>query len=204
MTRGPLADEALRLDFLALDKYLKEGGGRKAHRDEVKKQSKKDREHELGTTTAVAAAGGGRGLSLGPSSQRDVALIAQQQAKLANQSFESNVVKHDILLKTIQGQVDFHFRAAEMYKGVDSMAHKFKEHMEAAEALLQEITSCKDELRQLQNPHGKSIEVEEYLKRSRLAMNIECSSNKKRKQSVDDASASSSSSSSNTGMLRDE
>jgi len=83
--RGVMAPIESRLDMISLSKPTRKGG-RKASRAEDREEKSIKRDQELGS-------GGGRGLSYGASSQKDVAVIAQpqQQSRINNQKYEAEI-----------------------------------------------------------------------------------------------------------------
>ncbi len=161
--RGPLADKKYRVDLLSLDQQFKVQGtlaGRAAHREEESKKKKAKRDYELG----VGGAGGpgGRGLSL--TNQRDMALVAQQEARLSNQTYDSEIVKLKMVLDAKKGQADTYMDMAKLYRDLGDI-DKAKAEAEAAKEVLGETKEIEKELYALKNSRAaKSSEVDRYLK----------------------------------------
>ena len=180
--RGPMAPTEERLDILSLAKPNGKGG-RKAWRAEDKEKEASQRDRELGSS-----GGGSRGLAYGASSQKDVALIAQQQARINTQNFEAKILQTDMLLKSKNSQVESKMKMAAMYEKFGDI-EKAKAQLECVDALMKEIQFHEVELYNLKNSGPtEPVEVEEYLKMGRKAMNIEPA---KKKQKPASSSSSS-------------
>ena len=179
MTRGPLADKEFRVDILTLHTFLKDGtGARISHRKANEKQKSAERDFDLGQNKAPHQ---GRGLALGADNQKEVAKMAQNQAKLCNQAYDSEIVKRDMLIKSKSGQVTAVMQLAKMYQDMGNK-EKALEKMAEVEDLLVQIKSIETELHNLKSDSAaNSVEVDEYLKRGWTAMGIKSASNKKQK-----------------------
>ena len=91
---------------------------------------------------------GGRGLALGANSQKDFVLIAQHQSKIANQAYDSKIVKTDMLIQAKQGQVKTWMEMAKMSHDVCDSATAANS-MASAKTLLVEISGLVEELSKL-------------------------------------------------------
>ena len=179
MTRGPLAEKEYRVDLLALGNYLEsDGGGRIQYRKDKAKKKDAKRDYDRGTVVDDRQA---RGLALGAENQKEVALIAQNQAKLCNQSYETEVVKLDMVLKTKGDQMRAELDMAKLYQSMGETALA-KAHMDAAKEIIKAMKGTEAELAGLKNQSvSQSVEVNEYLKRGRMAMGIMESGKKAKK-----------------------
>ena len=176
MTRGPLADRKYRADFLQVENFLQSRGpSRKEHRKEEGKKKKDERDYMLGEGK------GGRGLALGANSQKDIVLIAQHQSKIANQAYDSEIVKADMLIQAKQGQVKTWMEMAKMCHDIgDSVTAASA--MSSAKTLLAEISGLVEETSKLKNACAPvSAEVEAYLEKGRVSMGIDGRAAKKQK-----------------------
>ena len=91
---------------------------------------------------------GGRGLALGANSQKGFVLIAQHQSKIANQAYNSEIVKTDMLIQAKQGQVKTWMEMAKMSHDVCDSATAANS-MASAKTLLVEISGLVEELSKL-------------------------------------------------------
>ena len=179
MIRGPLAPAKNRVDFLSLGEYLEnKESGRKDHRISQVRKKKEERDFELGKGEEQRQS---RGMALGANTQKEIALVAQNQSRIQNQAYDSEIVKHDMLIKNKQAKVKTLMEMAKMYRemGDDEMA---KEEMKAAKEVLGEIDNLSGKLQDLQNGrNANSVEVDEYLRKGRIGMGIEGAGRKKAK-----------------------
>ena len=168
ITRGPLADQKNRISILGLNDYLDgKGGSRKDQRKEDAAEKATKRDYELGAGREA------RGLALGVDSQKDVALVAQQQAKLSNARYEGELIKLTALLQSKQEQMKSTLAMVEMYHKL-GMQEKAKDKMEDLETLEKSIAFIESEMYNLKHSDpDTSEEVDNFLKRGRKAMGIE-------------------------------
>lgn len=176
MTRGPLADAKYRADFLSVDNFLQSRGpSRKDDRTEQGKKSKNERDYMLGEGK------GGRGLALGANSQKDIVVIAQHQSKIANQAYDSEIVKADMQIKAKQEQVKTWMDMAKMCHEIGDKSTAASA-MSSAKTLLAEITQLVDQMSKLKNASAPvSQEVEAYLEKGRVGMGLDGPAAKKQK-----------------------
>ena len=161
-----MAEKKKRIDIIALDTYATTG--RKEIREEEKKKADGKRDFDLGSS----ARRGGRGLALGANSHREVVLVAQQQERINNQKHEARLMQQNMILTSKNQSLESKLKMIDIYEKRGNTA-KAEELMASIEATFGEIQYHEDELRELKNSDpSQSVEVEEFLKRGRVAMNI--------------------------------
>ena len=124
---------------------------------------------------------GDRGLALGANSQKNFVLIAQHRSKIANQAYDSEIVKTDMLIQSKQGQVKTWMEMAKMSYDVGDSATAANS-MASAKMLLVEISGLVEELSKLKNACAPvSVEVEAFLEKGRTSMGVAGPAAKKQK-----------------------
>lgn len=192
MLWGPLAEKEKRIDIIALDTYATTG--RKEIREVEKKKSDGKRDFDLGSS----ARGGGRGLSLGANSHKEVVLVAQQQERINNQKHEASLIQQNMILTSKNESVKTRMKMVELYEKRGNNA-KAEELMISIEATMKLIEFHENKLHELKNSApSQSVEVEEYLKLGRVAMNIGPPPEKKQKSAATPTTSSTSSSAATT------
>lgn len=113
--------------------------------------------------------------------------MAQNQAKLCNQAYDSEIVKCDMLIKSKSGQVSAIMQLAKLYQDMGN-EEKALEKMKEVEEILAQIKDTEAELYNLESDSAaNSDEVHEYLKRGRMAMGIDGESNNTHKSPDNEA-----------------
>jgi hypothetical protein len=153
--------------------------GRNAARKAEAKEKEIKRDHARGTETDPRQQ---RGIALGATNQLQIATIAQNHARIANQQYEAEVVKRDVLLKSKGDQIKTEMSMAQLYFSMGDEP-KAKQHMNVATSMMTEVKLLENELVNLRNQKPDyDAEVDAYLSRGRDAMGIE--SNKRMKIST--------------------
>jgi hypothetical protein len=78
------------------------------------------------------------GILFGPKSHYQIADVAQNQAKLANQEYEVEILKRDMVHKSKNELAKSEMQLAQMFLSIGDTA-ECKAHMEAAKQLLAEV-----------------------------------------------------------------
>ena len=179
MTRGPLAPAKNRVDFLSLDDYLEcKNSGRKHHRTAQVSKKKEEREFELGKGGEERQS---RDMVLGATTQKEIALVAQNQSRITNQAFESEIVKRDMLIKNKQAKVKTLMEMAKIYREMGD-GELARQEMKAAKDVLGEMDKLAGELEGVKNDRSaNSAEVDEYLRKGLIVMGIQEAARKKAK-----------------------
>ena len=157
--QGPLSPRKCRLNILALDDGSKEdvpkekNSGRKSHRDNEKKA--KDKERNTG-----AANGEGRGVAY--SSQRDLAMVAQQQRKQDQTDFVSKMAQITTVLTSLESTRESTMKMASEWR-LGNKLDKWEEYMNKAADLNTEIIDKRNELDQLERHTSATSHVDSFL-----------------------------------------
>lgn len=172
MTRGPMADKEFRLTSINLDDivgFIGQGKGRASHRSQEAKDKSSTRDHDNGTATDPRQQ---RGISLG-GSQLEVASVAQNQARITNEEFQGELVRHDLLMTSKRDRMKSELEMAKLLLSMGD-EDEAKLHIQEAKALMKAVKNIEDSLQDLKKRKTQSdgVEVEEYLKRGRFAMGI--------------------------------
>merc|ERR1712129_650131 len=80
------------------------------------------------------------GLSLGAANHEEVAVFSQQQTKLNQHKYDTEIVKLDIILKSKKGQVDSNIQMATLYQKMGQVERAVG-RMEIVEELMKQISS---------------------------------------------------------------
>ena len=111
-------------------------------------------------------------MAVGARNQKEGAMITQHQLKKISQAYYSEIVKSDMVIKSKQGRLGSNVDLAKMYRDMGKN-EKAIERMEEAGVLLEEIGTLGKKLIHLKISRSDiSLEVDEYLKRSRLCMGM--------------------------------
>lgn len=141
MTRGPLAEKAFRVDIKGLNDNL-DGKSRNESRKDQRKMKASQRDYDLGMGDEGRQQ---RGLALGSDSLREVAIVAQQQEKPSNAKLEAEIIKRDILLRSLNNQLTSTMGMAKMYHKIGN-SEGANLSMTAANDLMKQMSSTRAEV----------------------------------------------------------
>jgi hypothetical protein len=161
-----------RLTSINLDDivcFIGQGKGRASHRSQEAKDKSSARDHDNGTAADPRQQ---RGISLG-GSQLEVASVAQNQARITNEEFQGELVRHDLLMTSKRDRMKSELEMAKLLLSMGD-EDEAKLHIQEAKDLMKAVKNIEDSLQDLKKRKTQSdgVEVEEYLKRGRFAMGI--------------------------------
>lgn len=173
-TRGPMADPDFRLDticFEQLEDYITINGGRSSDRAKSAKEKADQRDFEVGNTVDPRQQ---RGIPFGGATQLEIASVAQNQARISNEEFQGEMVRHDLVMKSKGERIKTLMDMAKLSFQLEDVEDA-KNHMAEAKTLSAEIKLLENSLLSLKKRKGEEegVEVNEYLKRGRMAMGIQ-------------------------------
>ena len=164
-TRGPMAEQEFRFSsicFQQLEDFMTTGGGRSADRSKSAKEKADQRNFEVGNPTEPRQQ---RGIPFGGATQLEIASVAQNQARISNEDFQGEMVRHDLVMKSKGEHIKTLMDMAKISVQLDDVDDA-KVHMAEAKKLSAEIKQLKDSLLLLKKRKGElnGAEVNEYLK----------------------------------------
>ena len=178
---GPLCpDPSQRINFLDLEesldpatkKALKKANSRKEARKQQTKENGAVRQAVVDLTDDSRNARNARGVSIGTSSLKEIAIISQSERRLSNQVYEQELLRHQTILVSLNQQLTTSTTLLNcaMDKGIAAMIEKYDKKVDTIDEKIQYHQS---QIMNLSRESTTPGEVSEFLKRGREAVGLD-------------------------------
>jgi len=175
---GPLCpDPSQRINFLDLEESLDPAAKKAAKKANSRKEARKQQTKEKGAVRKAIVdltddTRNARGVSIGTSSLKEIAIISQSERRLSNQVYEQELLKHQTIMASLNQQMTSATALLQvaMNQGVKSMIEKYDKKVDAIDEKIQYTQS---QIMNLSRESTSPGEVSEFLKRGREAVGLD-------------------------------
>ena len=175
---GPLCpDPSQRINFLDLEESLDPAAKKAAKKANSRKEARKQQTKEKGAVRKAIVdltddTRNARGVSIGTSSLKEIAIISQSERRLSNQVYEQELLKHQTIMASLNQQLTSATALLQvaMNQGVKSMIEKYDKKVDAIDEKIQYTQS---QIMNLSRESTSPGEVSEFLKRGREAVGLD-------------------------------
>ena len=142
---GPLCpDPSQRINFLDLEESLDPAAKKAAKKANSRKEARKQQTKEKGAVRKAIVdltddTRNARGVSIGTSSLKEIAIISQSERRLSNQVYEQELLKHQTIMASLNQQMTSATALLQvaMNQGVKSMIEKYDKKVDAIDEKIQ-------------------------------------------------------------------